>query len=547
MNTSSKDLLATLKSHAVFKVATIYIISGWLLIQFADISLEAFDAPSWVMRLFLIVVLTGLPIALILSWLFNRANLTGAANTAIATISIGVALVIAAWTYWDWTVGNESQAIVSVQGGEDQKPDGGAVLSRSANPVIAVLPFSNMSSDTENDYLADGMTEDIITLLAQAPGLEVVARNSTFKYKDSNPDIRDVGRDLGADYVVEGSIRPVGERLRVTLQVIDAGNGSHVWAEKYDRPMDDFFSIQDEVSIGVAAAVGDAVFRTEYKAINQSRTENLSAWALTSQADVNLNTAGFGKPDIETARRAIELDPNYALAYAVLGRSLSFYTMFFTNEPLAGNPAFAEAEAMARRARTLAPNDPKVLAYLAMTLLWTGQPELALPIAKRVPQISPSYAEGLAYYGDILIHNNLPADGIRPLLKAMRLTPNAPQLGMYNVMLGEAYIAQGDWNNAEFHLREAIRELGGRSAYVEVLLAGVELQNGKRDEAEALLKISLGESGEPSLNRFASVLRFYSVSGGDEYSNRLFDDLKALQVDLELPSKTPGSVSNLKE
>ena len=268
MSASSKDLLTTLKSHAVFRVATIYTISGWLLIQFADISLEAFDAPDWIMRLFLIVVLVCFPIALIVSWLVNRTRLDGAANRVIATISIGAALVISAWTYWNWTEGSETQVIEAVQVAVDEKSDNGAVHSRSSNPVIAVLPFSNMSSDTENDYLADGMTEDIITLLAQAPGLEVIARNSTFKYKDSNPDIRDVGRDLGADYVVEGSIRPIGERLRVTLQVINAGNGSHIWAEKYDRPLDDFFDIQDEVTIGIAAAVGDAVFRTEYRAIN---------------------------------------------------------------------------------------------------------------------------------------------------------------------------------------------------------------------------------------------------------------------------------------
>ena len=539
MNASSKDLLTTLKSHAVFKVATIYIISGWLLIQFADISLEAFDAPSWVMRLFLIVVLTCLPIALIVSWLVNRANLGGATNTVIAAISIGVALVVAAWTYWDWTVGNETRVIAAGQDSVDQRLDDGAVLSRSTNPVIAVLPFSNMSSDTENDYLADGMTEDVITLLAQAPGLEVVARNSTFKYKDSNPDIRDVGRDLGADYVVEGSIRPIGERLRVTLQVIDAGNGSHVWAEKYDRPMDDFFDIQDEVTIGVAAAVGDAVFRTEYQAINQSRTENLSAWALTSQADVSLNTAVFGKADIEAARRAIELDPEYALAYAVLGRSLSFYTTFFSNEPLDDNPALAEAEAMARKARMLAPNDPKVLAYLAITLLWTGQPELALPIAKRVPQISPSYAEGLAYYGDILIHNGFPADAVPPLLKAIRLTPNALQLGLYNVMLGEAYIAQSDWTKAAGYLREAIREYGGRYSYAGMYLAGVELQMGRRDEAEALLKSSSSGSDKISLKRGEMVMKFYSVNDGGEYFGLLFNDLIALQKDLELRSETP--------
>lgn len=293
------------------------------------------------------------------------------------------------------------------------------------------------------------------------------------------------------------------------------------------------------MTIGVAAAVGDAVFRTEYQTINQSRTENLSAWALISQADVNMNTAGFGKADIEAARRAIIIDPKYALAYAVLGRSLSLYTMFHTNEPLDGNPVMVEAEAMVRKAQMLAPNDPKVLAYLAITLLWTGQPELALPIARRVPQISPGYAEGLAYYGDILIHNGFPAGGVAPLLKAIRLTPNAPQLGVYNLMLGEAYIGQGDWTNAAIYLREALRRFGGHNSFVEMNLAGVELQMGRRDEAVALLKSSYTGSGWISLQRGEAIMKFYSENDGGEFFGRLFNDLNTVQKDLELPAETP--------
>ena len=340
------SLLQTLKNHAVFRVATLYGIVGWLFIQFADISLEAFEAPTWIMRVLLTIVLAGFPVALICSWLVNRANLSGVTNTVIATFSVGIALAISGLAYQNWGVNTDTHVTSSEQA-EDRKK---AATSRSSNPVVAILPLTNLSSSEENEYLADGMTEDIITMLAQSPGVEVVARNSTFKYKNTNPDIRDVGSDLHADYVVEGSIRPVGERIRVTLQVIDAATGSHVWAEKFDRPISNFFELQDEVSLGIAAAVGDAVFRTEYKNIDQSRTGSLSAWALTSQADVNLNTASFGQADINRARQAIKLDPSYALAYAVLARSLALYTIFFTNEPLKDNRALAEANAAARTA-----------------------------------------------------------------------------------------------------------------------------------------------------------------------------------------------------
>ena len=523
------SLFHTLKSHAVFRVATLYAIVGWLLIQFADISLEAFVAPDWIMRLFLIIVLAGFPVTLVFSWLINRANLSGAANTVIATGSVGIALAISAFTYQNWSIETDTPVSEGVKTANEEND----ATPRTSNPVIAILPFSNLSSTKENEYLADGMTEDIITLLAQSPGVDVVARNSTFKYKNTNPDVRDVGSDLHADYVVEGSIRPIGERIRVTLQVIDASSGSHIWAEKYDRPTKDFFDLQDEVSLGVAAAVGDAVFRTEYKNINQSRTGNLSAWALTSQADVNLNTLTFGQGDIERARQAIELDPNYALAYAVLGRSLAMHTVFLTNETLKDHPALAEAEAAVRTAQKLAPNDPKVLAYLAITLLWTGQPQDALPIAERVPQISPSYAEGLAYYGDILIHNGRPMSAIPQLEKAIRLTPNAPQLGMYNIMLSEAYIHQADWANAEQHLIEALRNYGGNQQFALRYLAGVQLRMGKLEEARASLGKSYMLGPERPLQRDEDVMKFYTLDDGGEHFIALFEDLIALREDTD--------------
>ena len=120
-------------------------------------------------------------------------------------------------------------------------------------PSIAILPLNNMSGDSAQEYLADGLTEDLITLVSRLDGFDVIARNSTFAYKGQHPDIREVGRTLGASYVVEGSLRRVGDQLRVTVQLIDALDGNHVWAEKYDRPIDDFFDVQDEVVAAIAA------------------------------------------------------------------------------------------------------------------------------------------------------------------------------------------------------------------------------------------------------------------------------------------------------
>jgi len=170
-----------------------------------------------------------------------------------------------------------------------------------------------------------------------------------------------------------------------------------------------------------------------------------------------------------------------------------------------------------------------VLAYLAITLLWTGHPEEALPVAERVPQISPSYAEGLAYYGDILIHNDRPTMAIPQLEKAIRLTPNAPQLGIYNIMLSEAYIHRGDWENAEQHLRQAIRNYGGKNQFALRYLAGVQLRLGKREAARTSLQESDAAGPHRPLERDEEVMKFYTLNDGGEHFAALFEDLIALR------------------
>lgn len=519
--TEASGRAAVWKQHPLFRAATIYAIGGWLLIQFGDISLETFDAPAWIMQTFLILVLGGFPVMLTCLWLFgqDRHDTHSRSVVPIATIVVAVVLSVAAYQYFSAsdTMAVQVGTVASHAGeGEDEQV-------RDSNPVLAVLPFANMSSLEENEYLADGMTEDIITLLAQSPGVEVIARNSTFKYKNQNPDIRDVAQDLGADYVIEGSIRPVGDRLRVTVQVIEASSGAHIWAEKYDRPLADFFAVQDEVSLGVAAAVGDAVFREEFDQINRSLTDNLTAWAVTAQAEVEFNNSQrMADPSwLGLPREAVRLDPGYALAQAVLGRSLSLYALAYDTDQL------EEAEAAARLAIRLAPNDPKVLAYLAITLLWTGQPEEALTTARRVLDISPSYAEGLAYYADILIHNGRSEESIPYFDKAIRLTPNAPQLGFYHLLRGEALMHHGNFAEAERSLLEANRYTEGASSGVLRYLAGAQLRLDKVDEAIASLRTAEQVDGR-AVGEMERMMRFYSTDGGGEYFDAVWADLAEL-------------------
>jgi TolB-like protein/Flp pilus assembly protein TadD len=521
-----------LKRRKVVRVAITYAVVSWLLIQIADVVINNIGAPRWVFQTILLLLVVGFPVAIIIAWAFQltpdglkKEEFNGPSKQRLPVFAIILAtLAFGSAALWLQMGGREISPINATQD---------SATARQTNPMLAILPFTNMSSSPENEYIADGMTEDIITLLAQSPSVEVIARNSTFKYKNQSPDVRDVGRDLGADYVVEGSIRPIGERIRVTVQVIETSSGSHIWAEQYDRTMTEFFDVQDEVSIGVAAAVGDAVFREEYNAINQSRTDNLTAWMLASRADVDFN---LGTPTsestIELARAAVAIDPEFALAHAVLGRSLAIVSLSFgwpdleTLRPGATSYR-AEAEAEARLAARLAPDDPKVLAFQAITLLWTGHPEEALSIAERVTRISPSYAEGLAYYADILIHNGRSQESIPYFDKAIRLTPDAPQLGFYHFLLGEALMHHGNFEAAEDALNIAKRTFHDGSAVVLHHLAGTQLMLGKADEAKLTLEESVG-SETLSAENLQRMMDFYSTDGGGEYFKSIWIELENL-------------------
>ena len=193
-------------------------------------------------------------------------------------------------------------------------------LALPDKPSIAVLPFQNMSGDAEQEYFADGITEDIITALSRIPSLFVIARNSSFAYKGKAIDIRQIGRELGVRYVLEGSVRKAGQRLRITGQLVDAETGSHLWADRFDSVLEDVFDLQDRVTMAVAGAIEPSITQAEIRRANRKPTENLQAydWLLRALGEHQLYSRdGFDRA-IDMARRAIELDPRYAQAYAYL-------------------------------------------------------------------------------------------------------------------------------------------------------------------------------------------------------------------------------------
>jgi TolB-like protein len=306
-----------------------------------------------------------------------------------------------------------------------------APLPLPDKPSIAVLPFTNMSRDPEQEYFADGLTEDIITGLSRQRWFFVIARNSTFTYKGQAVDVRDVAAQLGVRYVLEGSVRRAANRVRVTCQLIDAANGNHLWAERYDRELSDIFALQDEITTRVIGSVGPQILVAEAARVRRKPPQSIDAWDLVMQAVPHMwrmNVQEHGRAQ-ELLQQAIGLDPHYAHAHGLLG--WTFVTMFNldTRRPIG---EFTN-QALAAGARAVMLDDDEPWGHLALGLghARRRRPELAFEHLSKSVELNPSFALGHAGLGYALACGGQPERGLQSLEQAHRLSPRDPFLAIY--------------------------------------------------------------------------------------------------------------------
>jgi len=356
-------------------------------------------------------------------------------------------------------------------------------LARPDKPSIAVLPFQNMSGDAEQEYFADGMVEDIITGLSRFKWLFVIARNSTFAYKGRSVDIKQVGHELGVRYVLEGSVRKAAGRVRITTQLIDAETGAHVWAERYDRAMDDIFALQDEITLSTVAAIEPSVRRAEIERAKRKRPENLDAYDLVLRATPLADT---GMPDGASAalpflERAIALDPNYALAHGQAA---------FCNEILyirAGRREENRSAAIrhAHSAIALGPDDASALVYGGIAIgLVEHDRALAQEVFESALAVSPSAAWAYLWGAVILGWGGDAERAIEWGERGIRLSPFDPWItaALHGVCMG--HFLNGRYDDAAKAARRAIRSKPGFSIS-HMFLAAVLAKLGRMDEAKA--------------------------------------------------------------
>jgi len=392
-------------------------------------------------------------------------------------------------------------------------------------PSIAVLPFTNMSDDRDQEFLADGMTEDIITGLSLSRSLFVIARNSTFSYKGKAANIRDVGRELGVRNVLEGSVRRIGESLRVTAQLIDAKTGAHVWAQALDRPLADIFKMQDEITAGIVAALTAHLTHAVTAEVARARPESLEAWELCLRANAHF-AAGFDAASRQSGeallRTAVKKDPAYALAWVSLGCMIA--CRWIVEPGIEATLGQAEARACVERGARLAPVDPDVLARQGIFLIYCGQPKDAVPYLEQAMQLNPNEVTYRMRLAQALSMTDRAAQALGEMEAVLRLSPRDPLAPNFAYHLAQIQFALGRFAEAETWAK---RSIAGRPRNVQArfrLAAALAAQD-RVEEARQAVREAVRVAPETTL---ASQENFYRHMGSEE--SLLADELKFLAI-----------------
>jgi len=494
------SFLAELKRRNVIRMAGLYLVGAWLVTQVAGTVLPMFEAPAWLPRSVVILLAIGFIPAVVFAWVFEMTpeglkrdadvapGHSIAPETARRMDRMIIAVLALALVYFAFDrlllAPRREAALVATT---TQALEAKATATTTAKAAIeknsiAVLPFVNMSSDAEQEYFSDGMTEEILNALAKVQGLAVTARTSVFSLKGAKKDVREIGSLLGVNYVLEGSVRRAGEEVRITAQLIRADNGFHLWSETYDRKLEHVFALQAELAGAIAKALelplgigGDA-------ALVSQRTGDPQAYALYLQARAAFRARGDGvKRSIELYREVIQRDPRFAPAWSGLCGSLSVLSWYvpieervntarFLSEAveageraLALSPDLADAHIMLagaytnqwrwtradqhyQRALALAPNDAELLYSRSEWLAAMGRMEEGLAAARRAVELDPLVPVIVNGYANMLARTRRPAEAIAQYEAAHGL---APDLVITANNLARIYLTSGRIDDAE--------------------------------------------------------------------------------------------------
>jgi adenylate cyclase len=511
------SIIKELKRRNVIKVAMAYIIAAWLLLQIADVAINNIGAPGWVFQTILLLVALGFPFSLIFAWAFELTpqglkrehevdrseSITQVTGRKFNFTITGLLAIMVVFLVVDnYVLVDESTPVAA----EPTEP-----AMQAAKQSIAVLPFVNMSDDPGNEYFSDGLSEEILNLLAKIRDLKVIARTSSFAFKGKNEDIRIVGEALGAKTVLEGSVRKSGDRVRITAQLIDASDGSHLWSETYDRTITDIFAVQDDV----AAAIIDALQLHVGTSLARGRpTESSEAYAFFLKARASLNAGATGDA-FEFVLRAIELDETFAEAHELLAycywnlgdlASSAAESQKLMGEAaakaLAIDPDLVVAQVLYQAGNTETysymreiealewgvrqqPGNPMLLQTLSWDLLEAGYLQEALGVAERQVQVDPLSTSANLRLANVLYAVERTEEALAALDLVVQLGG-----GLAQWALGAVSLMENQDDIAVAHFEAYLEEFGTLDNYDWV----AELVTGARDPATGQAHLDQGIS-----------------------------------------------------
>src|SRR5881394_1617610 len=445
------NFFAELKRRNVYKVAVAYIVAGWAISQGIAQVFPVFDIPNWIIRLIVLLVILGLPIALVLAWMFEltpqgikRTEIADAMPAAarkkkhawIYVVIIGAAISIGLFFLGRYSARNVSS------------------VAELPAKSIAVLPFDNLSRDPDNAYFCEGVQDEILTRLAKVADLKVISRTSTQRFNSAPSDLREIAKQLGVMHILEGSVQKANDQVRVNVQLINAMNDAHLWAETYDRKLIDIFAVESEIAKTIADTLQDKLTGSEKQMMAAQPTNNTEAYELYHKGkSLWEKRSGDNIPKaIAYYEQAIARDPNYALAYAGLAKAyilLPFYTGADRFD------AYSKAKDAALKALRLDSNLAEAHAALGKVLFFS---EIDLPGAmreyKRAIELAPNDATAHHWFGnDTLAALGQFEEAIAEGKRSVELDPLSVVI---NVDLGETFYYARHYDEAARQMRKAL-------------------------------------------------------------------------------------------
>jgi TolB-like protein/Tfp pilus assembly protein PilF len=521
------NFFAELKRRNVYKVAVAYAVAAWLLIQVATQVFPFFEIPNWAVRLVVVLLALGFPVALILAWAFEitpegikreseiEADESITQHTGRRIIAITIALAVVAAGLFVYQLVRSKSLFTPRQ---SEAP----TVSIPAKS-IAVLPFENLSSDKENAYFADGIQDEILTRLAKIGDLKVISRTSTEKYKSAPSNLREIAQQLGVATILEGSVQKSRDQVRITVQLINALNDAHLWAETYDRSLIDTFAVETDVAQRIAASLAAKLSGAEKQAIAARPTENTEAYQLylkgrffwNKRTGADLKTAG------EFFERAVAADPTYAGAYAGLAQTYLLIPVFGAGRPL---DFFPKATIAAHRAIDLDETSSEGHTALAMLTLFNFKFAPSEQEFRRAIELNPNYATAHHWFGNsLLVTLGRFDEAIKEGQRAVELDPLSL---IINADLGSTLMIARRYDEAIAQLRKTL-VLDGNFAYARWNLGEALYFKGDLGGAIAEYEKAAALDDDPEI--LALLGRAYAESGQKEKALKILEKLKAAE------------------